>query len=416
LGRLSKKRPDFFRRTGYLIASDVIKTIKAMLMGAFDMKVAVLKERRDGEARVAATPETVKKMVNLGLDVQVEKDAGEAASFTNEAYKAAGASIGATLNATLKDATIVLKVRRPFLASEDKVDELKAIPANALLICLLDPYGEQGSLTAYAKAKVTTLSLELIPRITRAQSMDVLSSQSNLVGYRAVLEAAYEYGRVFPMMMTAAGTIPPAKVLILGAGVAGLQAIATARRLGAVVSAFDVRAVAKEQVESLGAKFIEVTSDETGEAQGGYAKEMSATYKKKQSESIHTALKQCDIAIATALIPGKRAPILITEKMVRDMKPGSVIVDTAIEMGGNCEGAKLGKVVLVHGVKIIGYGNLPARLATESSALFARNIFNLLSLIYDAKEKTLKIDAQDEILSGSILTHSGKIIHPNFKT
>lgn len=379
------------------------------------MRVAVLKERREGETRVAATPETVKKMVGLGLFVHVEKGAGASASFPDSDYKAAGAKIEATAAACAKDADIVLKVRPPLMKSKESADELKFLPAGALLISLLEPYVSKEQLPAYAKAKITALSLELIPRITRAQSMDVLSSQSNLGGYRAVIEAAYEYGRVFPMMMTAAGTVPPAKVLILGAGVAGLQAIATAKRLGAVVSAFDVRAAVKEQVESLGAKFVEVESTEAGEVKGGYAKEMSAAYQKRQAEKIHEVAKQSDIIISTALIPGKPAPVLITNAMVKDMKPGSVIVDMAVEMGGNCEGSVLDKVVVKDGVKIVGYANLPARLPAEASSLYARNILNLLTLLYDATKKELALNFEDDIVKASVLTHEGKVVHADFK-
>jgi NAD(P) transhydrogenase subunit alpha len=377
--------------------------------------VAVLKERRDGETRVAATPETVKKMVALGLSVHVEKGAGAEASFADADYKAAGASIDATAEACVKGADVVLKVRPPLVKGKGSVNEIESLSGNTLLISLMEPYVLRDQLPSYAKAKLTTLSLELIPRITRAQSMDVLSSQSNLGGYRAVIEAAYEYGRVFPMMMTAAGTVPPAKVLVLGAGVAGLQAIATAKRLGAVVSAFDVRAAVKEQVESLGAKFVEVESTEAGEAKGGYAKEMSADYKKRQADKIHETAKQSDIIISTALIPGKPAPVLITNAMVKDMKPGSVIVDMAVEMGGNCEGSEPNKVVVKNGVKIVGHANLPARLPTESSSLFARNIFNLLTLLYDKDKKALNLNMEDEILKASVLTHGGKIVHADFK-
>lgn len=382
------------------------------------MRVAVLKERRDGETRVAATPETVKKMVALGLSVHVEKGAGLSASFLDADYKAAGATIEATAAACAKGAEVVLKVRPPLMKDKkekEEGDELKSLAAGTVLISLLEPYMYKDQLPAYAKAKVTTLSLELIPRITRAQSMDVLSSQSNLGGYRAVIEAASEYGRVFPMMMTAAGTVPPAKILILGAGVAGLQAIATAKRLGAVVFAFDVRAAVKEQVESLGAKFIEVEGTEGGETKGGYAKEMSAAYKKRQAERIHEAAKQADIIISTALIPGKPAPVLITSEMVKDMKPGSVIVDMAVEMGGNCEESVLNKVVMKNGVKIVGYANLPARLPTEASSLFARNILNLLSLLYDKEKKTLQLNFEDDIVKAAVLTDGGKIVHPDFK-
>lgn len=382
------------------------------------MKVAVLKERHAQETRVAATPETVKKMVGLGLTVVVEKGAGAHASYPDEAYKAAGATIVASASAAAKDADVVLKVRSPFgeksNAKKGEDDEAVAFKKGAVLMGLLSPYQAADALKAMAKAHLTTFSLELVPRISRAQSMDVLSSQSNLGGYRAVIEALYEYGRSFPMMMTAAGTVPPAKVLILGAGVAGLQAIATAKRMGAVVSAFDVRAAAKEQVESLGAKFIAVESEEAGEAAGGYAKEMSEDYKRRQAEKIHESVKLADIVITTALIPGKQAPVLVTKKMIADMKPGSVVVDMAVEMGGNCEGSKAGSCVEVGGVKLIGYANLPGRLAAEASNLYARNVLNLLTLLYAKDTKQLNVNFEDEIVKGSVLTHGGKIVHPNF--
>lgn len=382
------------------------------------MKVTVLKERRHNETRVAATPETVKKMTSLGLNIHVEKEAGIAASFTDDAYKEAGATIASTASAALKGADILLKVRHPLLKGEDKIDELAGLKKDALLISTLSPFNNEKGIAAYAKNGLTSISLEMIPRITRAQGMDILSSQANLGGYRAVIDASHEYGRTFPMMMTAAGTVPPAKVLIIGAGVAGLQAIATAKRLGAVVSAFDVRPAVKEQVESLGAKFIDVDNDKADDAEtaGGYAKEMSAAYKKRQADKMAEAIAAADIIITTALIPGKPAPRLITAAMVKSMKSGSVIVDMAVEMGGNVEGSKLEKIVETNGVKIIGYANLPGRLAAESSTLYSRNILNLLQLIWDKDNKKLNLDFKDDILKGSILTHGGEVIHPDFKT
>lgn len=380
------------------------------------VKVAVLKERISGESRVAATPETVKKMVAQGMDVTVEKGAGEGASIPDAAYKDAGATIAATASSALKGSKVVLTVRSPLQNPTKKSDhEHLAFEEGALLLSLLNPYQNQSDLSVYAKSGISALSLEMVPRISRAQSMDVLSSQSNLAGYRAVLEACSVYGRSFPMMMTAAGTVPPAKVLVLGAGVAGLQAIATARRLGAVVSAYDVRAVAKEQVESLGAKFVSLPAEEAGEGQGGYAKEMSADYQKRQEELLAKTIPTMDIIITTALIPGKKAPVLLTKSMVESMRPGSVIVDMAVEMGGNCEGSKLDEIVDLNGVKIVGYGNLASRLAQESSNLFARNLLHLINLIYDKDAKTVTLNLEDEIIKGSLLTHQGKIIHPNFQ-
>jgi NAD(P) transhydrogenase subunit alpha len=317
------------------------------------MKLTVLKERRPYETRVAATPETVKKLIALGFQIVVEKGAGDASSFVDKAYEEAGATLAHTPQEALKNAQVVLKVRAP-MTKEEGEDEVSLLPEGGLLLGILQPYEKQTLLKDYNKHKVTSFALELIPRITRAQAMDVLSSQSNLAGYRAVIEASSSFPRAFPMMMTAAGTIAPARVLILGAGVAGLQALATAKRLGAIVSVFDVRAAAKEQVQSLGGTFVEVESQETGEAAGGYAKEMSEDYKGRQAAKIREVLQKSDIAITTALIPGKPAPRLLTTDMVKGMKPGSVIVDLAVEAGGNCEGSVVGQVVETQGIKIIG--------------------------------------------------------------
>lgn len=282
---------------------------------------------------------------------------------------------------------------------------------------MLAPFDNRAALPGWAAKNLSTFALELIPRITRAQTMDVLSSQSNLAGYRAVIEAANAFGRAFPMMMTAAGTVPPARVLVLGAGVAGLQAIATARRLGAIVSAFDVRAAAKEQVQSLGATFVEVEGAENAETSGGYAKEVSEDFKMRQQAKIHETLKKSDIAIATALIPGKPAPVLITEAMVKDMKPGSVIVDLAVERGGNCPLSEAGKVVQKHGVTLIGHDNMPSRIAVDASALYARNVFSFLSLLINKDKKDeLHINVEDEIIKGTLLTHQGQVVHPQFTT
>lgn len=372
------------------------------------MKLAVLKERRPYETRVAATPESVKKLIALGFQVNVEKGAGEASHFPDEAYKAAGATIGATPQKTLEKAQIVLKVQAPMTKKDGGEEELSLLPEGSLLLGLLSSHAKSELIAAYNKHKITAFSLELAPRITRAQAIDVLSSQSNLAGYRAVIEAANTFERAFPMMMTAAGTIAPARVLVLGAGVAGLQAIATAKRLGAIVSVFDVRAAAKEQVESLGGTFIEVDSQETGEASGGYAKEMSDVYKARQAAKIKEVLQKSDVAISTALIPGKPAPRLITADMVAGMKPGSVIVDLAVEAGGNCEGSELGKVVEKNGVKIVGYANIPGRIPTDASSVYARNLLNLLTLCVD--KGALTIPWEDEIIQAIALTRDGKAL------
>lgn len=376
------------------------------------MKIAIPKERRADEARVAASPDTVKKYVGMGFDVVVETGAGEGASITDTAFVEAGATIAADAAAALGDADVVLKVARP-LTAEDGLDELALMKSGAILVSHLAALQNKAQAEAYAKAGVTAFALEMLPRITRAQSMDILSSQSNLAGYKSVLDAAAVYGRAFPMMMTAAGTVPPAKVLVLGAGVAGLQAIATAKRLGAIVFAFDVRPAVKEQVESLGGKFVEVEAEAAdAETKGGYAKEMSEDYKRKQAEKIAETLRKTDIAISTALIPGKPAPVLITEDMVKGMRKGSVIVDLAVEAGGNCPLSEYGKVVEKHGVTLVGHANVPSRLAADASLLFAKNILNFLTLSYDKDAKGLKINWDDEIIKGTALTRDGQVIHP----
>jgi len=377
------------------------------------MKIAVPKELRDGETRVAMSPDMIKKLVAMGLEVMIETGAGNRAMLLDDLYRKAGALIGANANETYSGADIVLKVRPP-IRPDQGPDELAMIKSGALLIGLLEPLQNTDSVAAYAKAGVTAFAMELLPRISRAQSMDVLSSQSNLAGYKAVIEAAAAFGKAFPMMMTAAGTIAPAKVLVLGTGVAGLQAIATARRLGAVVSAFDVRLAAKEEAESLGAKFIEVISEKTqgAETKDGYAKEMSEEYKRKQKELIHETLKSQDIVITTALIPGKSAPVLITEEMVKDMNLGSVIVDLAIESGGNCSITELGKVVFRHGVTLIGHANMPGHAPVDASALYARSLVNFITPMIDPETKDLAIDWEDEIIAGTLITHDGKIVHP----
>lgn len=369
------------------------------------MKLAVLRERRDAEKRVAASPETVKKLVGLGFEVTVEAGAGAGASIPDEDFKTAGATIGADLKATLGDADVIFSVQGLEAADAGLAKK------GAALMAVLNPFGERERLDAYAAAGLTAFALEFVPRITRAQSMDVLSSQSNLAGYKAVLDGAAEFGRAFPMMMTAAGTVPPARVMVMGAGVAGLQAIATAKRLGAIVSATDVRPAAKEQVESLGGKFVMVEDEETAAAEtsGGYAKEMSDEYKAKQAALIAETLAKQDMAITTALIPGRPAPKLITEEMVKSMKPGSVIVDLAVEMGGNCELSKPGEVVEVHGVKIVGHRNVPSRLAADASALYARNLIHFITPL--VSDGALAIDFEDEIVAESLVTKDGAVVN-----
>lgn len=367
------------------------------------MKIAVLREQIDGERRVAATPDAVKKYVALGAGVIVESGAGAGISLADDDYEVAGAVV----SNDIKDADIVLCVRTPSAA------KLKKIKDNAILVGMLDPYGSSEQISAYNQYKISAFSLELLPRISRAQSMDVLSSQSNLAGYRAVIDAVSALGKAVPMMMTAAGTITPAKVLVLGAGVAGLQAIATAKRLGAVVSAFDVRPVAKEQVESLGAKFIEVAAEESGEASGGYAKEMSENYKRKQSELIAETVKKQDIVICTALIPGRPAPVLITEDMVKTMKQGSVIVDLAAASGGNCPLTEIDKTVVQYGVMLIGYSNMPSRVAIDASQLYARNLYNFISTLLLEKD-AINVKWDDELIKGTLLTHNGEAVHTMF--
>lgn len=375
------------------------------------LKIAIPKEIAAHEKRVAASPETVKKITALGASVTIESDAGLAASLTDEAFKDAGAKIAKSAAEAAKSADIILKVQAP------SADELKDYKKGALVIALMAPHNNKDVLSALAKAGIDSFGMELVPRITRAQAMDVLSSQSNLAGYKAVLDATEHYTRAMPMMMTAAGTVPPAKVFVMGAGVAGLQAIATAKRLGGVVSATDVRPAAKEQVESLGGSFVAVEDEEFKQAEtaGGYAKEMSKEYQKKQAALVEEHIAKQDIVITTALIPGRPAPKLITEAMVKSMKPGSVIVDLAVETGGNCEVAKAGEVVEKNGVKIVGHLNVPSRLATDASKLYAKNILNLLNLIIDKESGKLAIDEEDEIIKGIALTRGGDIVHPNFK-
>ncbi|MEO5337743.1 MAG: Re/Si-specific NAD(P)(+) transhydrogenase subunit alpha [Magnetospirillum sp. WYHS-4] len=376
------------------------------------MKIAVPKERRPGETRVAASPEVVKKFAALGFEVSVEKGAGLAAAFTDDDFKAAGASVAKDAKSCLKDADVVLKVQRPIVGGED--DELKLFKKGAILAAKLDILTNKDDAEAYADAGLTAFAMELMPRISRAQSMDILSSQSNLAGYKAVLDAAGEFGSAFPMMMTAAGTVPPAKVFIMGVGVAGLQAIATARRLGAVVTATDVRPATKEQVKSLGAKFLEVDPEmeRNAETSGGYAKEMPPEYFEKQKAKVAEHIKSQDIVITTALIPGRPAPVLVTEDMVKTMKAGSVIVDLAVEAGGNCPLSQLGKVVVKHGVKLVGHDNVPGRLPKDASALFAKNLFNFLTPHARKEGGALDIKWDDETIGGTLVCKDGKVVHP----
>jgi len=368
------------------------------------VKIAVLKEAAAGERRVSATPETVKKFVGLGAQVSVEAGAGDTASIADQAYADAGATVGARGD-VLKDADIVLGVQGPDPAS------LAGAKPGAWIVAGLNPFGERARVDAYASAGFEALAMEFMPRITRAQSMDILSSQSNLSGYKAVLDAAAEYGRAFPMMMTAAGTVSAAKVFVMGVGVAGLQAIATARRLGAQVSATDVRAATKEQILSLGAKpiFVEAVKGIEGEGTGGYATEMSDEYKAAQAELVSSHIAKQDIVITTALIPGRPAPRLISDAQIATMKPGSVIVDLAVEAGGNVEGAVAGEIVEKHGVKIVGHRNVPSRLAADSSALFARNLFNFLSAFWDKEQGKPILD--EEIGNAIRLTQGGKVVN-----
>jgi H+-translocating NAD(P) transhydrogenase subunit alpha len=371
------------------------------------MRIAVAREADSAEDRVAATPETVRKMKALGAEVVVEPGAGVKSGFPDGEYTAAGATI---VKDAVKDADVVLKVRRPGAL------EVALYKPGTLVIAIMDPFGNETALKALAGAGVIAFAMELMPRITRAQSMDVLSSQANLAGYRAVIDGAAEYGRALPMMMTAAGMVPAAKVFIMGAGVAGLQAIATARRLGAVVTATDVRPAAKEQVESLGAKFIAVEDEEFKQAEtaAGYAKEMSKEYQAKQAALVAEHIKKQDIVVTTALIPGRPAPRLISKEMVASMRPGSVIVDLAVERGGNCELAKPGEVADVDGVKIVGHLNVPGRIAASASSLYAKNLYNFFETLVDKKEKKLAVKWDDEIVKATVLTRDGAIVHPSF--
>ena len=369
------------------------------------MRAYILKES-ESELRVSASPDSVKKMVELGISVNIQTTAGENSNFSDESYKANGAEI---FNNTseISNADIIIKVNKP------TDDEISSMKEGSLFIGSLDPYNSRETLNKLRDKGITSFAMELMPRITRAQSMDILSSQSNLAGYKAVIDATYLFNKAMPMMMTAAGTIAPAKVMVFGAGVAGLQAIATAKRLGAIVSATDVRMAAKEQVESLGGKFVMVEDDETQDAEtsGGYAKEMSDEFKAKQAKLISDTLATQDIAICTALIPGKKAPTLISEEQVRSMKPGSIIIDLAAESGGNCECSVAGETKEVGGVHVVGSKDITSTISEDASALFSKNILNFLTLLIDGESKSISIDWDDEIIQGILVTKNNKIVH-----
>jgi NAD(P) transhydrogenase subunit alpha len=378
------------------------------------MKIAILKERRPHETRVAATPETVKKLKALGAEITIEAGAGVAAAYTDQAYLDAGANIVPDAASAAAASDIIFKIQRPMSAQEG-VDELALLRSGQTLMSPLGALTNRELVATLAAKGVQAFALELIPRITRAQSMDILSSQANLSGYKAVLLAADNFGRIFPQMMTPGGTLAPARAFIMGVGVAGLQAIATARRLGAIVTATDVRPATKEQVQSLGGKFVAVEDEEfkAAETSGGYAKEMSTEYRTKQAALVAEHIKLQDIVITTALIPGRKAPVLVGEDMVKTMKPGSVIVDMAVEQGGNCPLSEYGKIVVKYGVKIIGPANLPAELPTDSSALFSRNLLNFITPMVDKETKALKVDLNDEVVKGTLVTRDGQVVHPS---
>jgi NAD(P) transhydrogenase subunit alpha len=376
------------------------------------MIIAVPAETAPGETRVAASPDTVKRFGALGATVRVQSGAGRASGFTDEDYRAAGAELAQDGAAALREADIVLKVRRP------SAEEIAQSKRGAIVVATMDPYDAADALRAMAEAGLSAFAMELMPRITRAQSMDVLSSQANLAGYRAVIDGSAAFGRAFPMMMTAAGTVPAARVFVMGAGVAGLQAIATARRLGAVVTATDVRPAAKEQVESLGAKFVAVEDDEFKQAEtaGGYAKEMSAEYRAKQAELVASHIAKQDVVITTALIPGRPAPRLVTRAMLEAMRPGSVVVDLAVERGGNVEGVKAGEASTTpNGVTLVGHANVPGRLAASASALYARNLHAFVETFFDKKTKAFAVDWEDELVRATLLTRDGAVVHPSFR-
>ncbi|MBT7542685.1 MAG: Re/Si-specific NAD(P)(+) transhydrogenase subunit alpha [Gammaproteobacteria bacterium] len=375
------------------------------------MKISIPKENREGETRVAASPEVVKKFIAMGFDVTIQSGAGLNSGFTDEIFKGAGAKIAADTKSTLENADIIFKIQR-LMTSNDGINEISMCKKDAIVIAHMSALSTKKDSEEYAKASLTTFAMDLMPRISRAQSMDVLSSQSNLSGYQAVIKGASNYNSAFPMMMTAAGTVAPAKVFIMGVGVAGLQAIATAKRMGAIVTAYDVRAATKEQVESLGGKFLIVDEEAMKEAEtsGGYAKEMTEEYKKKEQEVIKNHIKDQDIVITTALIPGRPAPKLVTAEMVKLMRTGSVVVDLAAEMGGNCELTKRNEVVNANGVKIVGFDNLPGELPKDASTLFAKNLLNFLSPHVNSETKSLELDWEDETVKNTLVTKGGSIV------
>ncbi len=375
------------------------------------MKIAIPKELRPGEPRVAASPDVVRKLVGLGFEVSVEKGAGAGAAFTDDAFKEAGANIAKDAASAYKSADLIFKVQRPTSA------ELGKMKKGTCLVSHMGALANPQDVRACAKAGITAFAMELMPRISRAQSMDILSSQSNLAGYKAVLDACNEIGRALPMMMTAAGTIPPAKVFIMGVGVAGLQAIATAKRLGAVVTATDVRPATKEQVESLGGKFLVVDPEMEKDAQteGGYAKEMPPEYFEKQKQVVAEHIKKQDIVITTALIPGRRAPVLVTEEMVKTMPAGAVIIDLAVEAGGNCPLSELGKVVVKHNVKIVGHDNVPGRIPEDASSLYAKNLLNFITPHVDKESRKLSFDFEDETVAGTCVCRGGQVVNDRVK-
>lgn len=376
------------------------------------MKISIPKENRDGETRIAASPEVVKKFTGMGFEVTIESGAGLNSGFTDKIFEDVGANIASDTKATLKDADVIFKIQR-LMTSKDKIDEISMCKKDAMVISHMSALSSKTDIEEYAKASITTFAMDLMPRISRAQSMDVLSSQSNLSGYQAVIKGANNFNSAFPMMMTAAGTVAPAKVFIMGVGVAGLQAIATAKRMGAIVTAYDVRAATKEQVESLGGKFLIVDEEAMKEAEtsGGYAKEMTEDYKKKEQEVIKNHIKDQDIVITTALIPGRPAPKLVTKEMVNSMRTGSVIVDLAVETGGNCELAKRNEVVDADGVKIVGYDNLPGELPKDASTLFAKNLLNFLSPHVNKESKSLELDWEDETVKNTLVTKDGSVVN-----
>ena len=376
------------------------------------MKISIPKENRDGETRIAASPEVVKKFTGMGFEVTIESGAGLHSGFTDKIFEDVGANIASDTKTTLKDADIIFKIQR-LMTSKDKIDEISMCKKDAMVISHMSALSSKTDIEEYAKASITTFAMDLMPRISRAQSMDVLSSQSNLSGYQAVIKGANNFNSAFPMMMTAAGTVAPAKVFIMGVGVAGLQAIATAKRMGAIVTAYDVRAATKEQVESLGGKFLIVDEEAMKEAEtsGGYAKEMTEEYKKKEQEVLKNHIKDQDIVITTALIPGRPAPKLVTKEMVNSMRTGSVIVDLAVETGGNCELAKRNEVVDADGVKIVGFDNLPGELPKDASTLFAKNLLNFLSPHVNKESKSLELDWEDETVKNTLVTKDGSVVN-----